>query len=128
MISKFKALNKCFVIAIIVGVISILAFCSTAFLFSSRMDIPLGIIFGGVLFSLLNVLQGLAEQRDNKRSGFIFSIIMITVKFLVVIAAIVLAGFMYYQWGMPYLNIFCIVGVYSVSILATILVYILKKE
>lgn len=121
-------LRKPYKVALLVLLISIIGFAATAFLIPTRLDIPLGIIVSGAIISLLNFLQGIAEKYDNHKHGVVFSILMIIFKFVVVVVFIVMAALMYYRWDLPYFNIFSTIGVYTVSILSTILVYILDKE
>ena len=122
------SLRKPYRVALITFVISLIGFLATVFLIPTRIDIPLGLILGGVILPLLNVFQGLAEKHDNEQAGTTFSLIVIVLKFVVVVTLLIIAAFMYYKWDLPYFNIFCLVGVYTVSLLATILVYLTDKE
>lgn len=125
---KILLLSKPYKVALLTFLVSLLGFAATAFLFPTKMDIPLGILLGGIIFPLLNVLQGLAEKRDVEKAGTTFSLIVIIFKFLVVVTLLIISALMFYKWNLPYFNIFCLVGTYTVSLLATILVYLIDKE
>lgn len=129
MINKFKALKKSFKIAIIVFVASVLCFAITAYLLTTTSkDIPLGIIIAGSLISLLHFFQGVGEIKDEKNESSVITIIVIAVKFLSLVVLLLMAALMTYRWNAPYINIFSVVGVYTFSIIITILIYVLDKK
>lgn len=129
MVKKFKNLRPQYKICTLELFVTLIAFLATFFFIfhENRADIPLGILLGGIIFSLLAFIQGKADEYDERRSGTVLSIIMIAVRFVLIVSLMIVIGFMYFKWNMPYFNLFSFIGIYSAKILITILVYVLDK-
>lgn len=125
---KFLLLQHSFQVAILTYFISLLGFLATSFLLISRIDIPLGFLLAGLVVGTLNLIQGFLEKKDDSRGGASLTIVSISLKLVVNVAIMIIISFMFYKWNMPYFNIFTYVGIYSVSIIFTIISYIIKKE
>ena len=124
----FQEVNNSIKTAFITYAVTLIATLSTIFLFfQGMMDIPLGILLGGGLFGTLSLVSGFLEKKDEDRKTPIYSIVLIGVRFLLLIAITIVIAFMYYRWNLPIFNIFAFVGTYTVSIIVMIIVYLIYK-
>ena len=124
----FQEANNSIKTAFLTYLITLIAILSTIFLFfQGMMDIPLGILLGGGLFGTLSLVSGFLEKKDEDRKTPIYSIVLIGVRFLLLIAVTIVIAFMYYRWNLPIFNIFAFVGAYTVSIIVMIIVYLIYK-
>ena len=124
----FQEVNNSIKTAFITYAVTLIATLSTIFLFfQGMMDIPLGILLGGSLFGTLSLVSGFLEKKDEDRKTPIYSIVLIGVRFLLLIAVTIVIAFMYYRWNLPIFNIFAFVGAYTVSIIVMIIVYLIYK-
>ena len=124
----FQEANNSIKTALLTYALTLIATLSTIFLFfQGMMDIPLGILLGGSLFGTLSLVSGFLEKKDEDRKTPIYSIVLIGVRFLLLIAVTIVIAFMYYRWNLPIFNIFAFVGAYTVSIIVMIIVYLIYK-
>ena len=124
----FQETNNSIKTALLTYALTLIATLSTIFLFfQGMMDIPLGILLGGSLFGTLSLLSGFLEKKDEDRKTPIYSIVLIGVRFLLLIAITIVIAFMYYRWNLPIFNVFAFVGAYTVSIIIMIIVYLIYK-
>ena len=124
----FQEANNSIKTAFITYAVTLIATLSTIFLFfQGMMDVPLGILLGGGLFGTLSLVSGFLEKKDEDRKTPIYSIVLIGVRFLLLIAVTIVIAFMYYRWNLPIFNIFAFVGAYTVSIIIMIIVYLIYK-
>ena len=124
----FQEVNNSIKTAFITYAVTLIATLSTIFLFfQGMMDIPLVILLGGGLFGTLSLVSGFLEKKDEDRKTPIYSIVLIGVRFLLLIAVTIVIAFMYYRWNLPIFNIFAFVGAYTVSIIVMIIVYLIYK-
>ena len=124
----FQEANNSIKTAFITYAVTLIATLSTIFLFfQGLMDIPLGILLGGSLFGTLSLISGFLEKKDEDRKTPIYSIVLIGVRFLLLIAVTIVIAFMYYRWNLPIFNVFAFVGAYTVSIIIMIIVYLIYK-
>ena len=125
----FLEANNSIKTAIITYLTTLIALISTSFLFfNGMMDIPLGILLGGVLFGTLSLVSGIVEPKDDNRKAPIFSIILIAIRFLLLIASTLIIAFMYYRWNLPVFNVFAFIGAYTVNIIILIIVHLVSKK
>ena len=124
----FQEANNSIKTAFLTYLLTLIATLSTIFLFfQGMMDIPLGILLGGSLFGTLSLVSGFLEKKDEDRKTPIYSIVLIGVRFLLLIAITIVIAFMYYRWNLPIFNVFAFVGAYTVSIIIMIIVYLIYK-
>ena len=124
----FQEANNSIKTAFLTYLFTLIATLSTLFLFfQGLMDIPLGILLGGSIFGTLSLISGLVEKKDEDRKTPIYSIVLIGVRFLLLIAITIVIAFMYYRWNLPIFNVFAFVGAYTVSIIIMIIVYLIYK-
>ena len=125
----FLSKNNSIKTAIITYLITLIGVTSTIFLFfKEMMDIPLGILLGGGVFGSLALISGLIEKKDEERDSPIYSIIMIALRFLLLVALTIIIALMYYKWNLKIFNVFAFVGAYLASIIAMIVVYLIFKK
>lgn len=125
----FSKLDKCYKVSILTLLVSIIGLIATSYFFTiNKMDIPLGIIFGGIVLSFIYFLQGIGEKRDGNSGNTTWTLVFIILKFVILVACSFVIGFMYYRWNMPYLNLFSFIGVYTVSIINMAVVYLVDKK
>lgn len=125
----FFSKNNSIKTAIITYLITLIGVTSTIFLFfKEMMDIPLGILLGGGVFGSLALISGLIEKKDEERDAPIYSIIMIALRFLLLVALTIIIALMYYKWNLKIFNVFAFVGAYLASITAMIVVYLIFKK
>lgn len=125
----FLSKNNSIKTAIITYLITLIGVTSTIFLFfKEMMDIPLGILLGGGVFGSLALISGLIEKKDEERDAPIYSIIMIALRFLLLVALTIIIALMYYKWNLKIFNVFAFVGAYLASIIAMIVVYLIFKK
>ena len=125
----FLSKNNSIKTAIITYLITLVGFCSTIFLFfMGMMDVPLGILLGGGVFGSLAFISGLVEKKDEERDTPIYSIILIGLRFLLLVALTIIIALMYYRWNLKIFNVFAFVGAYLTSTIAMIVVYLIFKK
>ena len=125
----FLSKNNSIKTAIITYLITLVGFCSTIFLFFiGMMDVPLGILLGGGVFGSLALISGLVEKKDEERDAPIYSIILIGLRFLLLVALTIIIALMYYRWNLKIFNVFAFVGAYLTSTVAMIIVYLVFKK
>ena len=125
----FLSKNNSIKTAIITYALTLVGFISTIFLFFiEMMDIPLGILLGGGVFGSLALVSGLVEKKDEERTTPIYSIILIALRFLLLVALTIIIALMYYRWNLKIFNVFAFVGSYLASTIAMIVVYLIFKK
>ena len=113
---------------LIFGLTVVAVLASLFCFFIGRMDIPLGFLLGGVLTGGLSLLATLAEKRDEKKQVATFSILIIAVRLMLLIGISLLLAFMYYRWEMKIFNLFSFVGIYTASIVCSVVVHLISKK
>ena len=117
------------VTAILTFAATIIAFLASMFcLFNGHMDIPLGFLLGGVVSGGLSLLSALAEKLDDNKQGTVFSVVVIILRMILLVGITLLLAFMTYRWNLNYFNIFAFVGMYTVSIIIIVIVYLISKK
>ena len=123
-----KKLDNDLLTALFVVGVSIIGFCSTAFLISSTyIDIPLGFLLSGGILTLIHILSFFLKRIDSKKDTTAFTIVAITLRLVLLIASLMIITFMYYRWGIKLFNVFVFVGMYTASIIIYMLTYIFYK-
>ena len=124
----FQKLDNELLTAVLVFTISLIGFAVTSFLISTHIDSPLGFILSGGIIALIYVLSSLFRKIDERRGTVVFSLISITLRLVLTIAAILLLVLMYYKWNIKLFNVFVFVGVYSLGIIIYMITYIKSRK
>ena len=125
----FRSLNNSLKTGILTMLVALVGFLGTLFLlFNDYKDIPLGIALGGVVIGGLNILTGLLEKKDEAKSSNIRTLVMIGLRLVVMVAVMIVIALMYYRWDLPLFNIFAFVGVYTVSIIILVVIFLLERR
>lgn len=124
-----KKLNESIQIAILTYFVTIVGLIALLFLFFiGHMDIPLGLLLGGGIVGTLNLFAGLIQEWTSSKEGAIVSIIFTIIRNIIIVASMIIIALMYYRWNMPYFNIFAFVGIYTVSIIITLIVHLKERK
>ena len=124
-----KKLNNSYKTAIFTAIGALIGFVATIFcFFINLMEVPLGILLGGITFSTISFFTGVAETKDEKNVESKRTIIMIIIKFALSIALIVLLAVLYYKVGFKVFNLFAFIGVYTLNTIVTVIVYLISKK
>ena len=124
----FKQANNSMKTALLTYALTLVCFLATIFLFFiGRMDIPLGLLLGGVFCGTLSLIAGLLENKDEENKSSKYSIIMILSRFILLIAVTVIIALMYYRWDLKIFNVFSYVGAYIVSSTILVVTYLIYK-
>ena len=124
----FKEANNSIKTAFITYALTLVCLLATTFLFFiGMMDIPLGILLGGVFCGTLSLVAGLLERKDEIEASAKYSIIMIAIRFVLLIAFTIIIALMYYRWDIKVFNVFSFIGAYLVSTIILIVTYLIYK-
>ena len=100
----------------------------TPFFFFNRMDLPLGILYGGAIIGTANLVAGLMEKKDSEKGTATLSIITIGLRFTLIAFALVLICLMYFRWNYQIFNPIAFVGVYTASLLINVFIHTRKEN
>ena len=125
----FRSLNNSLKTGIITMLVALVGFLGTLFLlFNGHKDIPLGIALGGVVIGGLNILSGLLEKKDEAKASSIRTFIAIGLRLAVIVVMMIIIALMYYRWDLPLFNIFAFVGVYTVSVIVLVVLFLKERR
>ena len=115
--------------ALISAIAVLIIFASLCFgYFIKRPDIPNGLIAGGLLGSLSYLTLGLVDGLDKKKEKPILSIVVTIIRFLLIAALIVLAALLEYKMGYRVLNVFTVIGGYSISLMTYLIILLIERK
>lgn len=115
--------------AIAVIAVSLIGFLASCFLISGDyQDIPFGFLLSGGIVSTTYLLSYFLIKIDTRRGSTIFSMIAMAVRFVILIASMLLIVLMYYRWGIKLFNVFVFVGVYTLGIIVLCISYLVNKD
>lgn len=124
-----RKLERNLLTSIIVAIVSILGFIASSFLiYSESKDIPLGFLLSGGVIGGLYLVAHLLTSKDDEKSSNVRSIISIIIRFVVLVATVILLGFAYYVWDFKYFNVFVFFGVYTFGVIFFVTSHIFLKE
>ena len=125
----FSKLNPSLKVGILTYLFSIFGFLLTLFLlFQGHQDVPYGFLFAGGVIGTVNFLAGLVEHFSKDKSGSILSIIFLGIRMVVILMTMLLIALMYYRWNLPLFNLFVYIGVYTVSIIITVVIHLKERR
>ncbi len=127
--NNLRKLERNLLTSIIVAIVSILGFIASSFLiYSESKDIPLGFLLSGGVIGGLYLIAHLLTSKDDEKSSNVRSIISIIIRFVVLVATVILLGFAYYVWNFKYFNVFVFFGVYTLGVIFFVTSHIFLKE
>lgn len=127
--NNLRKLERNLLTSIIVAIVSILGFIASSFLiYSENKDIPLGFLLSGGVIGGLYLIAHLLTSKDDEKSSNVRSIISIIIRFVVLVATVILLGFAYYVWDFKYFNVFIFFGVYTFGVIFFVTSHIFLKE
>ncbi len=127
--NNLRKLERNLLTSIIVAIVSILGFIASSFLiYSESKDIPLGFLLSGGVIGGLYLIAHLLTSKDDEKSSNVRSIISIIIRFVVLVATVILLGFAYYVWDFKYFNVFVFFGVYTFGVIFFVTSHIFLKE
>ena len=127
--NNLRKLERNLLTSIIVAIVSILGFIASSFLiYSESKDIPLGFLLSGGVIGGLYLIAHLLTSKDDEESSNVRSIISIIIRFVVLVATVILLGFAYYVWDFKYFNVFVFFGVYTFGVIFFVTSHIFLKE
>ena len=127
--NNLRKLERNLLTSIIVAIVSILGFIASSFLiYSESKDIPLGFLLSGGVIGGLYLVAHLLTSKDDEKSSNVRSIISIIIRFVVLVATVILLGFAYYVWDFKYFNVFVFFGVYTFGVIFFATSHIFLKE
>lgn len=129
MFKKIKKLNvnyKATVWTLIVT-ITLFVLLSPCFFFS-LIDIPLGLLLGGIIGSIFLFLFGLSEEKDSKMKKPIFAIIVSFSRLIILLGLLFLLGYLQFGKHIKIFNVFLCAGGYIISIIILAIVSLKDKD
>ena len=96
--------------------------------FVGYLDIPLGIVLGGLIGTTSYFVLALIDKKELETHHSIGSIIVAIARLLALLAAMLLAAFLYYQLNIKILNIFAIMGGYLLPLIVLLILTLQKKR
>ena len=125
----FKSLSIYFKTCIISLLILVIAMSATAWCyFYSLMEIPNGVALGMVINIMFQLIFGIVDAKDNKKSATILTTIFTAVRMLFVGGILFLVAFLYYKEGIKIFNIFAVVGGYFVPLIVLLIFALIKGK
>ena len=94
--------------------------------FFSLMEIPQGILLGGMVGALVYIFLGLFNNENNPKKSLKITVVIIIIKFLVIAGVLFLVGWLYYGLGFKAFNIFAVMGGYFIPLAVHII--LVEKE
>ena len=125
----FKKLGHNLSTALIILVIALIGFASSAFLISTDLrHIPFGFLLSGGILAVIHVLSHLLVKLDERRGSSIFTIISMILRLVIILTSLLLICFMYYRWDIKLFNVFVFVGMYTLGIVVLCLSFVFIKD
>ena len=85
--------------------------------FFSLMEIPLGIVLGGIIGALYYLAAGFNQREEYRKSALTIDVILLISRFILFAGALVGVALLYYIANIHVFNIFAFVGAYLISLL-----------
>ena len=104
-------------------ILSTLTICLIPCYFFKLMEIPNGILLGGLVGTFTYLLLGLFSKKDEEHKTVVITVILMIVRFLLIAGTMFLVGYLYYSKNMKAFNIFAVAGGYLLTIIIHIIVY-----
>lgn len=109
-------------IIVIVGLFTLLI----PLYFFKLMEIPQGILLGGLVAILIYVFLGLFNKSDKPMKSMVITVILLVIKFLIISGLLFFVGWLYYGKGFKQFNIFAVAGGYFIPLIINLI--LVRKE
>ena len=96
--------------------------CLIPLFFFNLMEIPLGILSGGLFGALYYLIIGFNQKPDYSRKTMIIDVIILITRFTLFAGAMFGFAWLYYKSNIHVINIFAFAGSYLVSMLIYLIV------
>ena len=96
--------------------------------FFKLMEIPQGIVLGGLVAILVYLFLGLFDKREEPMKSIVITVIILIIKFLIIAGLLFLVGWLYYGKGFKQFNIFAVAGGYFIPLIINIILVRKEKE
>ena len=90
--------------------------------FFNLMEIPNGIALGGGIAVILYLILGLCDTEEKSKKSLVITVIVLTIRFLLIGGLLFLVGWLYYKVGFTAFNIFAVAGGYLIPLPVHIIV------
>ena len=89
--------------------------CLIPLFFFDLMEIPLGMLSGGLFGALYYLLAGFNQKQDYSRKTMIIDVVLLIVRFTLFAGAVIGLSLLYYRGNIHVINVFGFAGAYLVS-------------
>jgi len=96
--------------------------------FVGYIDIPLGIILGGLIGVASYFILALIDKKELEKHHSFGSIIVAIGRILLLLVAMIVAAYLSYQLNIKVLNIFAIMGGYLLPLIVLLILTLKKKR
>ena len=103
-----------------------LVICLIPCFFFSLMEIPQGIALGGSISVIVYLFLGLFNNQEKPKKSLVSTVVIISIKLLVIGLVLFLVGWLYYSVGFKAFNIFAVAGGYFIPLVIQII--LVRKE
>lgn len=126
---RFKNLNIYYRVSIYSLILLAFFILALSFLFFlGYLDIPFGIILGSLISISSYFGLGLLEVKNKRDTKGIGGIVVSVARFVVLAAALIISGWLYYEKNIRIFNIFGIVGGYTYPLLVLLFFTVRQKK
>ena len=96
--------------------------------FINYPDIPNGLILGGGIGVASYFILGVVDKRDKEKNKPVLTIIVTILRYLLIVAAIVLSALCQFKWAYKIFNLFSLVGGYLIPLIVYIIVTLVERK
>lgn len=124
-----RGLERNLRVSLFISVLTLICFLALSYFFYINLyEVPLGVLLGGIIMSLLHLLNHVLIRLDIRNGTIKFTLISIIVRYFILVGSIILLGFAYYYWNFKYFNLYAFVGAYTLGFLVLIIDYLIFKN
>ena len=96
--------------------------CLIPLFFFNLMEIPLGILLGGLFGTLYYFIAGFNQREEYSKKGMVLDVVILILRFLVFAGAMVGLTWLYYKSNIHIFNVYGFAGAYLLSLFVFILI------
>ena len=125
----FMNLTNTYKASFISIIIIIIIFLALLFgYFVNMMDLPNGLLAGGVVGSLSYLAMGLVDKFDKNKEKPILTIVVTIIRYILIGGLIVLAAFLQFKLNYRILNVFTVLGGYLVALITYVVILLIERK